>query len=54
MGGQKGQTFWILDRLQNHREVARYRTGGFAGDDSIRTAAVAQHRCDILNRLAAR
>jgi hypothetical protein len=54
MGGQKGQTFWILDRAQNHREVARYRTGGFAGEDTTRTMAVAQHRCDLLNQQARR
>jgi hypothetical protein len=53
--GQKtGQTFWILDRANNHCEVARYRTGGFGGEDSVRTAAVAQHRCDILNQQASR
>jgi hypothetical protein len=50
-GQKSGQTFWILDRAHNHREVAHYKTGGFGGGDAARTAAVARYRCDQLNRL---
>jgi hypothetical protein len=50
-GGRAGQTFWILDRAYNHREVDRY--GPLRGweTDPVRLAAMAAVRCDRLNAL---
>jgi hypothetical protein len=47
-GTREGQTFWILDRLNNHREVARFGPPGHY--DPVRNAAMAMARCDQLNR----
>jgi hypothetical protein len=47
-----GRSYYILDRLNNHREVASYR--GHPNRDDPTTWAVAQVRCDRLNQQAGR
>jgi hypothetical protein len=48
--GTGGRSFYIFDRLNNHREVATYRA--HPNRDDVVTWAVAHAHCDRLNQQA--